>query len=41
MVAWWTDAIERGAWLYDTGLGRWEIDHQRLPDPSLELTGLV
>jgi cell wall assembly regulator SMI1 len=41
MVAWWIDAIELGAWRYDTGLGRWEIDPQRLPDPSLELTGLV
>jgi cell wall assembly regulator SMI1 len=41
MVAWWIDAMERGAWRYDTGLGRWEIDHQRLADPSLELTRLV
>jgi cell wall assembly regulator SMI1 len=41
MVAWWIDAIEVGAWRYDTGLGRWEIDRQRLPDPSLELTRLV
>lgn len=41
MVAWWIEAIECGAWRYDTGLGRWQIDHQRLPDPSLELTRLV
>lgn len=41
MVAWWIDAIERGAWRYDAHLGRWEIDHQKLADPSLELTRLV
>ena len=41
MVAWWIEAIERGAWRYDADLGRWEIDHQRLADPSLELTHLV
>ena len=41
MVAWWIDAIECGGWRYDTGLGRWEIDRQSLPDPSLELTRLV
>jgi cell wall assembly regulator SMI1 len=41
MVAWWIEAIERGAWRYDTGLGRWEIDHQRLADPGLKLTRLV
>ena len=41
MVGMWIDALERGAWRYDTGLGRWEIDHQRLADSSLELTRLV
>lgn len=41
MVAWWIEAIECGAWRYDTSLGRWEVDHQRLADPSLELTRLV
>jgi len=41
MVAWWIDAIERGAWRYDADLQRWEIDHQRLADPRLELTRLV
>jgi cell wall assembly regulator SMI1 len=41
MVGWWIDAIERGAWRYDMSLGRWEIDRQRLPDPSLQLTRLV
>ena len=41
MVAWWIDAIERGAWRYDTNLGRWEIDHQKLADPRRELTRLV
>jgi cell wall assembly regulator SMI1 len=41
MVAWWIEAIECGAWRYDNDLERWEIDHSRLPDPSLELTRLV
>lgn len=41
MVAWWIEAIERGAWRYDTRVGRWEIDHRRLRDPSLALTRLV
>jgi cell wall assembly regulator SMI1 len=41
MVAWWIEAIDCGAWSYDPDLNRWEIDHQRLRDPSLELTRLV
>jgi cell wall assembly regulator SMI1 len=41
MVGWWIDAIERGAWRYDTTLERWEIDHRQLANPALELTGLV
>jgi len=41
MVAWWTDAIERGVWRYSTDLGRWEIEHNKLPDPALALSRLV
>jgi cell wall assembly regulator SMI1 len=41
MVAWWIEAIERGAWRYDRALGRWELDRRRLADPTLELTRLV
>jgi cell wall assembly regulator SMI1 len=41
MVGWWIEAIERGAWRYDTALERWEIDRGKLADPRLELTRLV
>jgi cell wall assembly regulator SMI1 len=41
MVIWWIEAIETGAWWYDAGLGRWEIDHSRLRDTSVALTRLV
>jgi cell wall assembly regulator SMI1 len=41
MVGWWIEAIESGAWRYDSGLGRWEIDHSRLRDSELALTRLV
>jgi cell wall assembly regulator SMI1 len=41
MVAWWIDAIERGAWRYDSDLECWELDRGKLANPNLELTRLV
>ena len=41
MVAWWLDALDRGAWKYDRAQHRWLLDYGRLEDPSRELTRLV
>jgi cell wall assembly regulator SMI1 len=41
VVSWWIDALDRGAWTYNSSLRRWEEDPSRLADPSLARTHLV
>ena len=41
VVLWWIEAIDSGAWRFDTDRGFWDIDHERLGDPALARTGLV
>jgi cell wall assembly regulator SMI1 len=41
MVSWWIDAMETGAWHFDTGHGEWQANHDLLADRSRELTRLV
>ena len=40
MVTWWIEALESGAWRYDSSAGRWEHDPERLA-PERERSGLV
>jgi cell wall assembly regulator SMI1 len=41
VATWWIEAIDSGAWHYNPQRERWVSDPGRLPDPSLERTGLV
>jgi cell wall assembly regulator SMI1 len=41
MIEWWLDAIDRGAWRYDSDERRWLLNYSRLEDPTRELTRLV
>jgi cell wall assembly regulator SMI1 len=41
VVAWWIEAIDAGAWRYDPERACWEAHPERLPDPAVELTGVV
>jgi cell wall assembly regulator SMI1 len=41
VVSWWIEAIDSGAWRYDGDAARWESRPDLLPNPALELTGLV
>jgi hypothetical protein len=40
MVSWWIQALESGAWRYDTEKHRWECNAQLLPSER-ERSGLV